>query len=834
MYGSAQIFALLVKLFARQAVLSSYQGILQRDPEPEGLNSYVKSVRKSLELSDLLADLVNSQEHWKKLLLSHSNELSTAVFHTFLQRSPDQKDLDSFKSVVEETGDISSLLREIASSDEYWYRLLDVRAQELVGLLFQGLLGRNPEPEALTHYADRLRQAHDLAALLSEIADSREQWQKSLRRRAPEIAATAFRALLEREPEPEALASYSALLSRTHDLGLLLSEIAGSQEHWNKLVAQNSTFITQSAFEALLSRAPYAHELAEHDAQLKKSHSITQLLQSIVNDPEHWEKMIVAHAKSLVDSIYWGVLKRFPEPAEATTHVGGLKSLRSITSLLEALVEGVVIAEIDKVKQQKTSERLPTQVIDSLNAPNTTELIDGFYKEEPSGFAWSRLHSSIQVHGYSVIYLSCNYLAPLEQRKIVVQYEDTEYEVILPDSFVCREITIDSRQPILVNFSADGVYSPALAGVGVGGDTRELAFQLWRKTPDVFCIDKEVPKRPSLIFVADQKKEIDSLRPTYDRIRALGLRTEFMDTASAVNMARNERTICNCFVIAGALTYVALVNNGANAKFVYMEHGIAPLKIYTYWAHYRQYDLALLPGVLWTERLIRLYPELAGRCKAVGYAKLKLTYKSSAEERDSLCKKLQLDPLKPIILFAPSWSGNNRDCGIYNLRFFDKSSNLFTVPHDGDMQFVKEFIDAGYRVCRPGENESISDYYGVADILVSDISSTAVEFAAIGKPVICISTPSIQDFEARFRESEFQIRIPHTDSYWDFCDWSSREDINAVIKSTLAKPLTGKELKSRQKKVKRLIAYAGEDAVAHSTRAILEFLNQPMFNISEK
>jgi CDP-glycerol glycerophosphotransferase (TagB/SpsB family) len=258
-----------------------------------------------------------------------------------------------------------------------------------------------------------------------------------------------------------------------------------------------------------------------------------------------------------------------------------------------------------------------------------------------------------------------------------------------------------------------------------------------------------------------------------------------------------------------------------------MEHGAAPLKKYTYLPHYQWYDLILLPGTLWVERISQLYPETKKHCRTVGYAKVKSSRKITAEKRAEFCQQFGFDASLPIVLFAPTWSDGDQERGIFNLNYF-QIANVLTIPHDGDVKYAKEFQEKNYQIYCLKPNETISDYYHFADILVSDISSTAVEFAALGKPVICISTPRISDYDLNFKESDGRLRIPHTEYYWDFCQVVEREAISDVLKQIFETKKLPQMTKTQQDLVKKMVTYIGEEAVSRSADAIIEFVRNLM------
>jgi CDP-glycerol glycerophosphotransferase (TagB/SpsB family) len=77
-----------------------------------------------------------------------------------------------------------------------------------------------------------------------------------------------------------------------------------------------------------------------------------------------------------------------------------------------------------------------------------------------------------------------------------------------------------------------------------------------------------------------------------------------------------------------------------------------------------------------------------------------------------------VDPERPVVLFAPTWSGGDRS-GLFNIRHLNPDGNMFAIPHDGDVRFANELANDGSRIHVLNAGESISYYYAVADILVS-------------------------------------------------------------------------------------------------------------------
>src|SRR5256884_9247185 len=83
------------------------------------------------------------------------------------------------------------------------------RAAELVDAAYQGLLARAPDEQALGHYSAQLAEHKDLAGLLANLSESQEHWAQLLALRSEDLVRCVYRALLNREPDEEALRSYA-------------------------------------------------------------------------------------------------------------------------------------------------------------------------------------------------------------------------------------------------------------------------------------------------------------------------------------------------------------------------------------------------------------------------------------------------------------------------------------------------------------------------------------------------------------------------------------------------------------------------------------------------
>lgn len=315
----------------------------------------------------------------------------------------------------------------------------------------------------------------------------------------------------------------------------------------------------------------------------------------------------------------------------------------------------------------------------------------------------------------------------------------------------------------------------------------------------------------------NNKKEYDTLLPVFTKLKNVESDINFLMMSlnealmfMSVKSDKKFSFVVSIDVVAKALRIV-----DDNVKIIYMEHGVAPLKAYTYRPHYKMYDYSILPGDIWVNRIVSLYPELKGRVFSGGYAKLhKKTV--TLKERVDYCRKLKLDPSKKIILFAPTWSGGDKRNGIFNVSYLKDVDNVIAIPHDGDVKRIKG-ISSGKVVFHKLKSESISYHYAFADLLVSDISSTAVEFARLGKPAICINSGVFSDYDHSFIDKEGIPCIPHTSSRWDFCPVVSPEKLKGAVERFL----NGEKVKINDALVKGMCKSFGNESATYSADIIL-------------
>lgn len=507
-------------------------------------------------------------------------------------------------------------------------------ARDIVRSIYTGLLQVEPNEEALTAYVEELRKTGELEPIIRDLAASRTSWEAHLYEHPDALIRFVFQGLLGREPDPEALRTYSGDLAERKDLGAVLSAVGQSQEHWEKLLGHKAEELIKAVYQGLLKREPDPEGLRTYSQTLAENKNLSEIIRSIDSSPEKKSKTGTNYLPELING---SIFKKLISP-ETISHLSALAP-----HLGEDLYQQSLLATI-RLHQNDEQKR--------ANKPDVVFV----WRNPKEKKSLEPIHNALRLEKWDIPMLSLR----------------------------------EALEHILVN----------------------------QDTKFIFVVSIEEVARWFKILIPD------------------------------------------CTV-------------------VYVEHGAAPLKRYTYASHYNWFDYSLLPGQLWVDRLEKLYPSTKKRFFDSGYPALS-KHQPTTQEVEQFYKERNLDPSKKTVLFAPTWSDGDKSKGVFLSAYLQSEQyNVIVVPHEGDIGFVKSISSELPTICFENGEKNISWYYSFTDLLITDISSTAVEFARLGKPVACIKQDHYSDYDPIYFDENGTPRIPHTGKKWS--DYFAMYPIDQII-----------------------------------------------------
>jgi len=203
---------------------------------------------------------------------------------------------------------------------------------------------------------------------------------------------------------------------------------------------------------------------------------------------------------------------------------------------------------------------------------------------------------------------------------------------------------------------------------------------------------------------------------------------------------------CDCIVYFN-LPVNAPTGEYAGKPRVLIDHGASNLKWFL--ANQRRFDffdVIITAGPDHTRSLLTFFPDAPdghGKVRSAGFIKSKQLLGTPLRTREEVCAGCNLDPLKPIVLFVPTWYiTNNRDIAIA-IEQIAEIDNHVALLHPETAH-----IDTSKLNLAANENGVLSELLKHADCVISELSSTIFEAAALGKPVVQILLAEYSDNNA--------------------------------------------------------------------------------------
>ena len=308
-----------------------------------------------------------------------------------------------------------------------------------------------------------------------------------------------------------------------------------------------------------------------------------------------------------------------------------------------------------------------------------------------------------------------------------------------------------------------------------------------------------------LDFVWSELKDRSCLYPLYRHVESLGWKTNLVKIHK--HGFRNTRAVRRLSPFVAAAfdkPLKTLKTAGYRGRFIYLDHGVGPVKYYAYrYSEFHECSLLFYQGEVFKRKMLAVNPGFRNGLMG-GFTKIDELINSPVD-REALCEANNLDPKLPVVLYAPTWGGKyGEHWGIRNAKYLQGFPNLVVAPHPADYRFARKF-----GAVIPDKKSNINRFIKLASVIVSDISSIVGEAAVIGKPTIQLSLPSypgcfpeedrrketswispeIIDFEMRTTDRKKRpFKIPYLDEDWIVDRVSGPDDLKHTVEDALNDP----------------------------------------------
>jgi CDP-glycerol glycerophosphotransferase (TagB/SpsB family) len=175
-------------------------------------------------------------------------------------------------------------------------------------------------------------------------------------------------------------------------------------------------------------------------------------------------------------------------------------------------------------------------------------------------------------------------------------------------------------------------------------------------------------------------------------------------------------------------------------------HGTSD-KVYNKSRKVRDYDLVLLPGERMRETLEQAHLLRPGHYAVVGYPKLDRVFRGELP-RDEAVRRLNLDPAKPVVMWAPTWRDYAGNSSIPRfakalLSTVPSEYNLVVKLHPNTKRHDRRYwpVIEQLAAARPNVTLLATEHdpiptMAAADVLLTDISTVSHEFLCFDRPLV--------------------------------------------------------------------------------------------------
>jgi hypothetical protein len=247
--------------------------------------------------------------------------------------------------------------------------------------------------------------------------------------------------------------------------------------------------------------------------------------------------------------------------------------------------------------------------------------------------------------------------------------------------------------------------------------------------------------------------------------------------------------------------YDALMSLADNSKTALMMHGVGPKACY-YTVSNCATTVRFVEGSYRQQRLQSMFPEQS--FVDVGYAKLDPLI--NGEYKHLKPSQWELDDNKKSILYAPTYYPSSIECFSDNFARDFAEYNIILKPHFFSL-VNKKFRKQKQKILRWAQAENvylaslddvnILPFMQVADLLISDASSTLFEFSALDKPVVWCDFYKLRWTYRGIFSSRFDKRMD--EDLYKYADISVHAERYQALKSTVDNQLVQPDMYKLQR-----------------------------------
>ncbi|HEV3340686.1 MAG TPA: DUF4214 domain-containing protein, partial [Pirellulales bacterium] len=199
-----------------------YRDVFGRLAEQQGLDFWVAELTQGVSRGQVAHQMVQvaSFEEFQ-------HDTVTALYEQYLGRAPDAGGLAYWSAYLYHSGTIEAMSQALVSSPEYWQMRSGGTVSGFLSALFRDALGRQIDPNALTHFQKQMAQGASAADVAATVLASDEYHRVRVN--------AFFEQFLARPADPGALAYFAGELDDGSTDEYVITQLISSQEYYDRV-----------------------------------------------------------------------------------------------------------------------------------------------------------------------------------------------------------------------------------------------------------------------------------------------------------------------------------------------------------------------------------------------------------------------------------------------------------------------------------------------------------------------------------------------------------------------------------------------------------------------
>jgi hypothetical protein len=207
-----------------------YRAVLARDPTEHELHSVTTRLRQPSDLTEVLCELLSSDHALNSALNRHARKIVDAVFQGLLKRDPDAQGYQSYADSIHDIDSFRRTISDVGHSSEFRSKWLEQLRGDIISATYSSLLGREPSDTEVDESTNSLLPELNLKNLLTQIIASEEFKESQFSAHRSKIVEQIYTGVLNRKADPAGLSMHTKKLSSPGEIAPVLRSFIASEE----------------------------------------------------------------------------------------------------------------------------------------------------------------------------------------------------------------------------------------------------------------------------------------------------------------------------------------------------------------------------------------------------------------------------------------------------------------------------------------------------------------------------------------------------------------------------------------------------------------------------